>query len=104
MIKTPAVCKRCAAAPPEPSNGFCGACLVCMAEDGRRFEERLWQASQPLHEAFPGLPRAKYVRKPPRVCERCGGPGGRRYAGDGLCGPCREDLAAKRDERLRTGG
>lgn len=54
-------------------------------------------------EAFPTLPPARPKRKPPRVCEACGCPGGRSYTTDGLCGPCRAEAARARLERMNGG-
>lgn len=102
MIPGPAACKRCGTAPPEPQDGFCGACLVVLAMEAQRAQNAVdaalrlqraqargevpWTTEPPLP---PGV-RRKRPRKPPRRCCRCQGPGGRRYMA-GLCGPCRDD-------------
>lgn len=106
MIPGPATCRRCAAAPPEPLDGFCGACLRLRAAEALADAEAVSVALRGGARA-PSLtdrfPPARAKRKPPRRCERCRGPGGRRYATDGLCGPCRDTLRAEQDARSGRG-
>ena len=99
------LCVKCGAAYEPTDDPWCGSCraafhkeraadfeLFCrvLEAECRTDAERLREAPMPE-----GLIRR--ARKPPRVCERCGRKGGKRYAA-GWCGECRDEVTAKRQD------
>ena len=70
-------------------DGCCPACLAVRDAEGEIAAEKVRAAFR----GEVGIPRPR-VRN--RTCAACGGPGGRRWGSDGLCGPCRDAMRVAR--------
>lgn len=83
-----------------PLPPWCAACDEVRKARGARAQA--WIDGGCLSPEPPPFPGARKPRPKPRICERCGGPGGRSYVG-GWCGGCRSAALADRiDARRRN--
>lgn len=77
----------------DPLPPLCADCTKRAWEAGAKAQA--WIDDGCLSPEPPPFPGVRKPRPKARTCERCGGPGGRRYAA-GLCGECREAAAEAR--------